>query len=116
MTKKNFMKVLDRIYWFVVTLFPFVVFVVLSAHNGQFITLETLFTNIGFGVNTSSPIYQTLYTLFGVGGGMLELVTGNGILLFATYFVTIELLHFIIDTLLVIVRWSHNLLDKATKE
>lgn len=116
MTKRNVMRVIDTLFWLAIALFPLVVYALQSINATQVISFESFLTNLGFGLNTSSPIYITLNTIFGVGGGLLELTSNTGILLYATYFITIMLLHFIIDMLLVIVRWGHHLLDKATKE
>lgn len=116
MTKKNVLNCIDKIFWLLVALFPLIAYVVLCIHSNEIISLQTLFNSLGLGFNLDSPIYTTLNSIFGVGGGILELVSDTGILLYATYFITIELVHFIIDCLLVIIRWSQNLLHKATKE
>lgn len=115
MTKKNLFKCIDTIFWLFIALFPLLVYVI-QCINGTPGNFVTFINNLGFGISTENIIYTTLHTIFGVGGGMLELVVDTGILVYATYFVTIMLIHFIIDMLLVIVRWGHNLLDKATKE
>ena len=116
MTKKNAMKVIDTLFWLFIAIFPILVYLITRINATEIITFETCLTNLGFGVSTTSPIYTTLNTIFGVGGGFLELTTSTGLMLYATYFVTVMLLHFIIDILLVVVRWGHNLCDKATKE
>lgn len=115
MTKKNVFHLVDVIFWLLIAVFPILAYLVVYAGKGEIVTFANFLTSLGFGLNTSSPIYTTLNTIFGVGGGILELVSDTGILLYATYFITIMLLHFIIDFLLVIVRWGHKLLDKATE-
>ena len=115
MTKKNAMKIIDTLFWLSIALFPLIVYC-LQSINGSIVPLEQFLTNLGFGISTNNIIYTTLNTIFGVGGGFLELTSSTGILMYGTYFITIMLLHFIIDMLLVIVRWGHHLLDKATKE
>lgn len=115
MTKKNVMRVIDTVFWLCIALFPLVVYCLTCINNG-IVPLQTFFNNLGFGISTNNIIYTTLHTIFGVGGGMLELISDTGILIYGTYFITIMLLHFIIDMLLVIVRWGHHLLDKSTKE
>lgn len=116
MTKKNMLKMVDKIFWLTIAIFPLIVYAIHCIHFGDILSLETVLNNLGFGMSTTNIIYTTLNTIFGVGGGMLELTSSTGILLYGTYFITIMLLHFIIDMLLVIVRWGHHLLDKATKE
>lgn len=116
MTKKNVMRVIDTLFWLSIALFPLLVYCLQSINATSVISLSSFMTDLGFGISTNNIIYTTLNTIFGVGGGMLELVSDTGILLYGTYFITIMLLHFIIDMLLVIVRWGHGLLDKATKE
>ena len=115
MTKKNALRIIDTLFWLSIALFPLVVYCLQCINNGV-IPMQQFFTNLGFGISTNNLIYTTLQQIFGVGGGMLELVSDTGILIYATYFITIMLLHFVIDMLLVIVRWGHHLLDKATKE
>ena len=115
MTKKNVFKLVDTLFWLCIALFPLVIYIIQSI-NGTPADFTTFLGNLGFGLSTNNIIYTTLETIFGVGGGMLELTTSTGILMYGTYFITIMLLHFIIDMLLVIIRWGHCLLDKATKE
>ena len=115
MTKKNVFHLVDVIFWLLIAVFPIAAYLIVYAGKGEVVTFTNFLTSLGFGLNTSSPIYITLNAIFGVGGGMLELVTDTAVLLYATYFITIMLLHFIIDCLLIIVRWGHKLLDKATE-
>lgn len=116
MTKKNTLRIIDTLFWLFIALFPLIVYALNCINATQIVSLETFFNSLGVGVSTNNIIYSTLNTIFGVGGGMLELTANTGLLLYGTYFVTVMLLHFIIDMLLVIVRWGHHLLDKATKE
>jgi len=116
MTKKNWFKLVDNIFWMLIALFPLLAYVVICAGKGEFITLSALFDNLGLTINTNGLIYTTLNTVFGVGGGMLEIVASTGLIMYGTYFISVMLLHFIIDMLLIIVRWSQRLIDKTTKE
>ena len=116
MTKKSAMRVIDTLFWLFIAIFPIIVYLCTRFNATEFVSFESCLNGLGFGLSTTNVIYTTLETIFGVGGGFLELTTNTGILLYATYFITIMLLHFIIDMLLVIVRWGHHLLDKATKE
>lgn len=116
MTKKNVFALVDNLFWLLIALFPLFAYLISLVNAESVVSFGTYLTNLGFGISTDSLIYTTLYQIFGVGGGFLELVNDTGIMLYATYFVTIMLLHFIIDILLVVVRWGHILVDKATKE
>lgn len=116
MTKKNTLAIIDKLFWLAIALFPLLAYLIVCINTQNVGSLTTFMTNLGFGLSDTNLIYTTLNTIFGVGGGLLELTTNTGILMYATYFITIMLLHFIIDMLLVIVRWGHHLLDKATKE
>ena len=116
MTKKNTLKVIDTLFWLFIASFPLIVYGLHIINSSSITSLADCLTNLGFGISTNNIIYTTLNTIFGVGGGMLELVADTGILLYATYFITIMILHFIIDMLLYLVRWGHHILDKVSKE
>lgn len=116
MTKKNLFALIDNLFWLLIALFPLFAYLITLVNAESVVSFSSYLSSLGFGISTDSLIYTTLYEIFGVGGGLLELVSDTGIMLYATYFVTIMLLHFVIDILLVIVRWGHKLVDKATKE
>lgn len=113
MTKKNVLKIIDKLFWIALVLFPLVVYVVLCFNNNMTDTsLLDVFANLGLDFSFDSPIYTAMYQLFAVGGGYLELVTSNTLIVFATYYFTLEVLHLIIDILLILIRmaqkWLHN--------
>ena len=117
MTKKNIFKMIDKLFWLGIVAFPLIVHVVMCIHNDMSaVSLVDTMTRLGLSFSFESPIYTGLYEIFAVGGGYLELISSNALIVFATYFITIEILHLIVDFLLFLIRWAQNILHKGVKE
>lgn len=118
MTKKKISKIFDKMFWGLVMALPLLVYVFYIIKTGNIYSFESVFTDFGFGIDTSGVIFQTFSSLFGVTAGSSSAIaafTGNGIILYITYIVLVELIHLIVDCLLYIPRIAMKFLDKGVE-
>lgn len=116
MTKKKISFILDRLFWGFIALLPLLVYLVFIIKNGTTYSLENVFNDFGFGIDTSSVIYQTFIQIFGVASGSSATIPAflsNGVVLYISYMVLVELIHLIVDILLYIPRIAMKWLDKG---
>lgn len=119
MRKKNVNHILDVVFWDVVYLLPLLayLFYLLPFNDGSVsITSFSDFINtIGFGTSQvgTNPIYTALSSLF-ASVEFLNCFNTNGILLFASYYANVTLIHFVIDVLIFIPHICMNWMDKFT--
>ena len=105
--KSDVLCIIDKIVWWFIALFPLFVYWVLCINN-QAISMNTLLTNIGFNVTNTNIIYTGLNDIFGSTGNFLQLFASADFIAFATYFVTINLIHLVIDLMLFMVDICHE--------
>lgn len=118
MTKKKISHICDKVFWGLIMLLPLIVYVVYIIKNGSIYSLENVFTDFGFGINTDNVIYQTFISIFGVVAGSTASIPAflsNGVILYITYIVIVELIHLIVDCLLYIPRIAMKFLDKGVE-
>jgi hypothetical protein len=118
MTKKKISHICDKLFWGFLMILPLLVYLVYIIKNGNIYPLEQVFTDFGFGIDTSSIIYQTFTSIFGVVTGStanIPAFLSNGVILYITYIVLIEIIHLIVDILLYIPRIAMKFLDKGVE-
>lgn len=118
MTKKKISHICDKVFWGLIMLLPLIVYVIYIFNNGNIYPLENVFNDFGFGIDTTSVIYQTFSNIFGVVAGTSASVPAflsNGVILYITYIVLVELIHLIVDILLYIPRIAMKFLDKGVE-
>ena len=114
MTKKKISHIFDKLFWGFIMLLPLLVYVIYILKTGNIYSLENVFTDFGFGIDTTSVIYQTFISIFG-SSGSIPAFLGNGFILYITYIVLVELIHLIVDILLYIPRIAMKFLDKGVE-
>lgn len=118
MTKKKISHIFDKLFWGFIMLLPLLVYVLYIVKTGSVYPLESVFADFGFGIDTTSVIYTTFASIFGVASGTASNVPAflsNGVVLYITYIVLIELIHLIVDVLLYIPRIAMKFLDKGVE-
>ena len=114
MRTKTIEVIIDRAFWALVLCLPVIAYLILCIHFDTHSFMD-IFNQ--FSINDSNIIYSALKDIFG-SGGILEFFDTtniNPILIYMSYFISIELVHIIVDTLLFIPRVCVLLLDKASK-
>lgn len=112
MRTKTIETVIDRGFWALLLILPMLAYLVMNNHNtATFISVMQQFPML-----TNNLIYSTLVDIFGSNGiiPFVDSSSTNVILLYLSYFVSIELIHIIVDVLLFIPKCCVALLDKAS--
>lgn len=117
--KKTISNLADHIFWLIVGLMPLILYALqflaykLTAVSSDLPTFLDYMHN--FGLSTTSVCYTALQELFGSTGVLPLFVSGdNAVVLFLSYFVTVQIVHLAVDFLLFIPRLSHKWLEKMT--
>lgn len=119
MTKKNIFKIADWLLWTLLSLLPLLVYLF------EFIAVSgmtTAPTVAAFGDVVSRFVApdsnNVIYTLLSSVFGSSDIAIGKlstPLLQFFTYFVIVELVHFVVDFALFVPRWALKLIDKASE-
>lgn len=118
MTKKKFSHIFDKVFWGLIALLPIIVYCIYLIKNGGVYVFADVFDNFGFNIDKTSIIYTTLTSIFGVvagGSANIPAFLSDGVMVYMTYFVIIELIHLILDMLLYIPRIARKFLDKGVE-
>lgn len=117
--KRTISNLADQIFWLLVALMPLVLYGIqflayeLTAVSSDLPTFLEYMQN--FGLSTTSVCYTALQELFGSTGVLPLFASGdNAVVLFLSYFVTVQIVHLAVDFLLFIPRLSHKWLEKMT--
>lgn len=109
MKKNSLLVVIDKIVWWFIALFPLII-LLFSVINHNIVSIGDILANLGFTITNDNIIFNALNDIFGANGNYLKLFDSVDFIHYATYFVTINLVHLVIDLLLVLVDWCHNAL------
>lgn len=112
---QKLLHIIDRVVWWLIALLPLILLVI-GAVNRVPVSVETVLTQLGFDVTTNNIIYTALNDLFGATGDFLQMSASSSFIAYATYFVMVNLMHLIIDILLVLVDWCHDMLKGAFRK
>lgn len=114
---------LDKIFWFVLSLFPLFSWLVylfsFSGYAGSPLTFYAwLEQNFAFmGQISNSVIYSTLYQIFSITSvTSLFPVLSTSFLAFFTYSITVEIVHIVYDVIVFIPRLAHKWISKAVQD
>lgn len=111
MRKRNFAYFVDTTFWFLLSILPLIVFVIMLWHNGlNGITMTTAFNACGLDIITNNFIFDGLVSLFGVDG-VFPLFNSPDLLIYLTYLIGITIAHLAVDVLLFIPRFAHKCMD-----
>ncbi len=120
MRKRTMSNFFDYLFWFIVAVLPLLVFLFqflsyrLSSSSESLPSLLSFMQS--FGISDSSVIYTALSQLFGFGGILpFFSESNNTVLLYLSYFVTVEIVHLAVDFLLFVPRLCHKWLEVFTQ-
>lgn len=120
MRKRTIANLVDSAFWFLVAILPLALYLITCLSYKLQSSTDTLTAFLPFmknlGLMDSGIIYNSLSDLFG-SGGILPLFSAenNAILVFLSYFVSVEIVHLAVDFLLFIPRLAHKYMNTFTQ-
>ena len=120
MRKRTIANLVDSAFWFLVSILPLALYLITCLSYKLQSSTDTLTAFLPFmknlGLMDSGIIYNSLSDLFG-SSGILPLFSAdnNAILVFLSYFVSVEIVHLAVDFLLFIPRLGHKYMNTFTQ-
>lgn len=120
MRKRTIANIVDSAFWFLVAILPLALYFITCLSYKLQSSTDTLTAFLPFmknlGLMDSGIIYNSLSDLFG-SSGILPLFSAdnNSILVFLSYFVSVEIVHLAVDFLLFIPRLGHKYMNTFTQ-
>lgn len=120
MRKRTIANIVDSAFWFLVAILPLALYLITCLSYKLQSSTDTLTAFLPFmkslGLVDSGLIYKSLSDLFGTGGILpLFSAENNAILVFLSYFVSVEIVHLAVDFLLFIPRIGHKYMNTFTQ-
>ena len=120
MRKRTSANLVDSAFWFLVAILPLALYLITCLSYKLQSSTDTLTAFLPFmknlGLMDSGIIYNSLSDLFGTGGILpLFSAENNAILVFLSYFVSVEIVHLAVDFLLFIPRLGHKYMNTFTQ-
>ena len=119
MTKKNVLRIADWLLWTLLVLLPVIVYLFEFIAVSGMTTAPTVtaFADVVsrfVAPDSNNVIFTLLSSVFGSSDIAIGKLT-TPLLQYFTYFVIVELVHFVVDFALFIPRWAMKLMDKASE-
>lgn len=122
-TKNRFAYKLDKVFWFLIAIAPFlgyflcVAFNGLTVSSGSEITLSNFFVTYVLGGSSfsSNIVWTSLYNMFGPTG-VFPVVSNEGALYIFNWFIWVEIFHLFFDIIVFIPRLAHKWISKAVQD
>lgn len=120
MRKRTIANLVDSAFWLLVSILPLALYLITCLSYKLQSTTDSLTAFLPFmknlGLMDSGIIYNSLVDLFG-SSGILPLFSAdnNAILLFLSYFVSVQIVHLAVDFLLFIPRIGHKYMNTFTQ-
>lgn len=120
MRKRTIANLVDSAFWFLVSILPLALYLITCLSYKLQSATDSLTAFLPFmkslGLVDSGLIYSSLSDLFG-SSGILPLFSAdnNAILLFLSYFVSVQIVHLAVDFLLFIPRLAHKYMNTFTQ-
>lgn len=129
MRKRSCNRLFDNIFWYTVYLFPLILYVcmIIGASGNQGLTYENLFTFNGLPYDFTmfmefnfvalvNPIYMVFQDLFSDGSIIgFTLFDNYAIMAYLAYFVSVYIMHLMVDFILFIPRLCHKWMKAFTQ-
>ncbi len=120
MRKRTIANLVDSFFWLLVAILPVLLYLITCFSYKLTSATESVTAFLPFmkslGLVDSGLIYNSLFDLFGTGGILpLFSAENNAILVFLSYFVSVEIVHLAVDFLLFIPRLAHKYMNTFTQ-
>lgn len=118
MRKRTISNLADHIFWLIVALMPLLLYAIqflayeFATSSEQLPTFYVFLQD--FGIADFAITYTVLDDIFGATGILPLLEADSVVLLYLSYFSTVEIVHLAVDFILFIPRLSHKWLEKLT--
>ena len=106
MRKRTITKLFDTGMWYILYMLPILLMLLYWFKTGS-ISLVNTMSDAGLGIVTNNPIYDSLNSIFGVGG-TFPLFANADVICYMTYFISVFIIHLAVDFLLFIPRLCHR--------
>lgn len=113
MRKRTIKRLADTIFWYGLYFLPIIILIVMSIHN-PITSVSSVISTLGLNIITDNVIYSTLSQIVGTGG-ILPLFSSPDILIFFTYYISVFVLHLLVDIVLFIPKIAHKWLNCFTQ-
>lgn len=104
----------DKVFWGVIYILPIICLGMLFWQSPSTASMSVVMQNLGLSIVNDNIILMALQDLFGASG-FVPVFTSNDFLIYLTYYFFVMTAHFVIDLLFILIKWAHNMLDKAVK-
>ena len=120
MRKRTIANLVDSFFWLLVAILPIVLYLITCFSYKLTNATDSVVAFLPFmkslGLVDSGLIYKSLSDLFGTAGILpLFSAENNAILVFLSYFVSVEIVHLAVDFLLFIPRLGHKYMNTFTQ-
>ena len=120
MRKRTIANLVDSLCWLLVAILPIVLYLITCFSYKLTNSTESVIAFLPFmkslGLVDSGLIYNSLFFFFGTGGILpVFSAENNAILVFLSYFVSVEIVHLAVDFLLFIPRIGHKYMNTFTQ-
>lgn len=112
MNKKKLSNLVRSIFWYLLLLLPLIAYVAVCLCDQPNVDFGEFMHN--FTINGLNPVYTMINGLLGQGGSFP--VFSQGVCDYFSYFVFVELLHVILDIVLLVPTLLHSAIDKITRK
>lgn len=101
-------KTLNKLFWVLIYITPLIIWAIGYIHHTPLLT--TILTEIG--INENNIITTTILQIFGENGILYLFTTNSAILYYLSYYVIMNIIHIIIDLILILPRIAQSFNDK----
>lgn len=113
MRKRTIKKLADTIFWYGLYFLPIIILILMSIHN-PITSISSVIDTLGLNILSDSIIYTTLADIVGTGG-ILPLFASTDLLVFFTYYISVFILHLLVDIVIFIPKIAHKWLNTFTQ-
>lgn len=114
MRNKKLKCLFDTLFWYTLYMLPILLLLLnwFRAGNSSF---SAVFLTAGLDIVSNNVLFTALIDLFGANSDIFPIFSSNDVLMYLTYFITLMIVHIIVDVLLYIPRYCHKILDGDEK-
>lgn len=113
---------LDKLFWFLITLLPIILYTVylFANRSGTFLGFEKFLQSI-FNYDyptglSANPIFKVLFALFSFSDTSVFAFLPYSLLYLLTYMASVEVIHVCFDVIVFIPRLAHKWISKAVQD
>lgn len=113
MRKRTIKCLCDEVFWTIIYMIPLISMALVMYRTGEFVGVSDAMSSVGFNILENNFLFDKLVEVFGTGG--LVPILATDMIAYLAYFICAYLIHVLVDVLLWIPRWCHNLMKEGFK-